>query len=287
MSFITELKRRNVFKVGFAYAVVSWLVMQVSSTAAPALSLPEWTTSMITFLLVLGFPITLILAWAFELTPDGIRSTQAASIEEDVTRLTSRRLDFAIIALLGAAVVFLVMDNYILEDDAATVVDAAPEPVAEEAAPEPQPAPEPAVPEQPEVLPNSVAVLPFENLSLDPENAFFAAGIHEETLNQLTKLHNLSVISRTSVLRYEDSELSIPEIATELNVGAVMEGSVRYADDKVRITAQLIDAATDEHLWSEVYERDFADIFAIQSDIAMNIANALEAEFSLEEAGEY
>ena len=190
-------------------------------------------------------------------------------------------MDFAIIVLLVVALGFVVVDNYFLDEDTEFVAEAPVAPDAEVPSSEPEPAP--AVAEQREVLPNSVAVLPFENLSLDPENAFFAAGIHEETLNQLTKLHNLSVISRTSVLRYEDSDLSIPEIASELSVGAVMEGSVRYADDKVRITAQLIDAATDEHLWSEVYERDFADIFAIQSDIAMNIANALEAEFSLEE----
>lgn len=127
------------------------------------------------------------------------------------------------------------------------------------------------------VLPNSVAVLPFENLSPAPENAYFAAGIHEEILNQLVKLRNLSVISRTSVVRHTDSDLSIPEIANELNVETVMEGSVRYAGERVRISAQLIDADTDEHLWSDVYGRDFSDVFAIQADIAMNIANALQA----------
>ena len=134
-----------------------------------------------------------------------------------------------------------------------------------------------------EILTNSIAVLPFENLSPDLDNAYFAAGIHEEVLNQLAKLREVSVISRTSVMRYADSDLSIPEIADELNVGTVLEGSVRYASDRVRITAQLVDAATDEHLWSEVYERDFADIFAIQTDIATNIANALEIELSLAE----
>ena len=137
--------------------------------------------------------------------------------------------------------------------------------------------------EESSVLPNSVAVLPFGNLSPDPDNAYFAAGLHEEILNQLTKLRDLSVISRTSVLRYQDSDLSIPEIARELNVGTVMEGSVRYANERVRITMQLIDAETDEHLWSETYDREFADIFAIESDIAMNVANALQVEFSLEE----
>ena len=133
------------------------------------------------------------------------------------------------------------------------------------------------------VLRNSVAVLPFENLSPNPDDAFFAAGIHEEILNQLAKLRNLSVISRTSVLRYKDTDLTIPAIAAELHVQSVMEGSVRYAGDRVRIAAQLIDAKTDEHLWSEIYERDISDVFAIQADIAINIARALEAAFSLAE----
>jgi TolB-like protein/DNA-binding winged helix-turn-helix (wHTH) protein/Tfp pilus assembly protein PilF len=132
-------------------------------------------------------------------------------------------------------------------------------------------------------LSKSVAVLPFENLSLDPENAFFAAGVHEEVLNQLAKLRDLRLISRTSVLRYADSDLSIPEIARALNVGVVMEGSVRYTDDRIRITTQLIDAVTDEQLWSETYEREFVDIFAIEIDIAVKIADALQTELSLAE----
>ncbi len=128
-----------------------------------------------------------------------------------------------------------------------------------------------------------MAVLPFDNLSPNPDEAYFAIGLHDEILSQLAKMINLSVISRTSVLRYADSDLSVPEIARELNVETVMEGSVRYANNRVRITTQLIDAATDEHLWSETYDREFSDIFAIESDIAMNIANAVGAEFSLEE----
>ena len=134
-----------------------------------------------------------------------------------------------------------------------------------------------------EVLPGSVAVLPFENLSPEADDAYFAAGIHEEVLSQLAKLDNVNVISRTSVARYASTDLSIPQIAAELRVGAVMEGSVRYANDRVRIAAQLVDAASDQALWSDVYERDFADVFAIQADIAMNIANALQAEFSVAE----
>ncbi|MCZ6761163.1 MAG: tetratricopeptide repeat protein, partial [Gemmatimonadetes bacterium] len=181
---------------------------------------------------------------------------------------------------------FMFVDNYLPESGpfAGAEIDPASFDVELD---EPPSTAEPTSPEdedeQRAVLPNSVAVLPFDNLSPDPDDAYFAIGLHDEILSQLAKLSNLSVISRTSMLRYADSDLSIPEIARELNVGTVMEGSVRYADNRVRITTQLIDAATDEHLWSETYEREFSDIFAIESDIAMNIANALEAEFSLAE----
>jgi len=248
-----ELKRRNVVKVAVAYAIVGWLLIEVTTTVLPTFEAPAWVLQTITFVIILGFPLAVVLSWIFDLTPEGLERTGPVPVSGRVAKSSERKLDFAIIGALVLALGFVVY-NYVLEDRGAVAV-----------------------------LPNSVAVLPFENLSLDPEDAFFASGIHEETLNQLAKLRNLSVISRTSMLRYADSDLSIPEIAEELNVQTVMEGSVRYAADRVRITAQLIDAATDEHLWSEVYERDFADIFAIQSDIAMNIANALEAEFSLEE----
>lgn len=199
--------------------------------------------------------------------------------------MTGRKLDFAIIGLLAAAVVFMFVDNYLPQSGpfAGAAIDPAsvlPEPVPAPTTPVSPPAAE-AV--QSTARPNSVAVLPFDNLSPDPNDAYFAAGLHDEILGELAKLQNLSVISRTTMLRYADSDLSIPEIARELNVETVMEGGVRYANNRVRITTQLIDAETDEHLWSETYDRDFDDIFAIESDIAMNIANALEAEFSTAE----
>ncbi len=250
MSFFGELRRRNVFRVGIAYLAAAWLLVQVADLVLSNFDSPAWIIQALIFSTALGFPLTLVLAWFYELTPEGIKAASDVEAVEAV-RFTGRKIDFVIIGLLVLAVGFLLLRSP-LESRGS-------------------------------VLPNSVAVLPFENLSPDPDNSYFAAGIHEETLNQLAKLENLSVISRTSVLRYQDTNLSIPEIAAELNVGTVMEGSVRYAEDRVRITAQLIDASTDEHLWSDVYERDFADIFAIQSDIAMNIANALEAEFSPEE----
>jgi len=268
-----ELKRRNVVKVAVAYAIVAWLLIEISATVLPAFEAPDWILRVIILLIGIGFVLALFLSWAFELTPQGVVRTDEVPASESVTQVTGQKLNYLIIAALVLALGFVVVDNYVLDG------------LVQEVTVEEMAAPEPVSPlqEARDVLQNSVAVLPFENLSLDPENAFFAAGIHEETLNQLVKIRHLSVISRTSVLRYQNSDLSIPEIAKELNVQTVLEGSVRYAGDRVRIAAQLIDANTDEHLWSEIYDRDFSDIFAIQSDIAMNIANALEAEFSLEE----
>ena len=259
MSFFGELRRRNVVKVAVAYAIVGWLLVQVADTFFPALQLPEWTVTFVAGLVILGFPLALILSWAYELTPDGMERTESILLPESIAKVTGRKLDFAIIGLLVLAVGFMFVDNYLLPESSESSVRTR------------------------EVLPSSVAVLPFENLSPNADDAFFAAGLHEEVLNQLAKLRDLSVISRTSVLRYSGSGLSIPEIARELNVGTIMEGSVRYASDRVRITMQLIDATTDEHLWSETYDREFADIFAVETDIALNVASALEAEFSLEE----
>ena len=250
MSFFGELRRRNVFRMGVAYLAAVWVLIEVTNTIVPIINAPPWILQALVFSSALGFPLALVLAWFYEWTSEGIKAASELEAPEPV-RFMGRKLDFAIIGLLVLAVGILLVRSPL--DD------------------------------QEGVLPNSVAVLPFDNLSPDPNDAYFAAGLHDEILSRLGKLSNLSVISRTSMLRYADSDLSIPEIARELNVGTVMEGSVRYAAGRVRITTQLIDAETDEHLWSETYEREFADIFAIESDIAINVANALEAEFSLEE----
>lgn len=273
MSFWGELKRRNVVKVGTAYAIVAWLLIQVAATLMPVFGAPDWVLPVFSVFVILGFPLALIVAWAYELTPDGLKPTASVPLSESLTPATGQKLNHIVIGLLGLAVVFLVIDNYVLVGDSQpNVVQQAPAATPESAGAEAR-----------DVLEKSVAVLPFANLSPDPANAFFAAGIHEEVLNQLAKLSSLSVISRTTMLRYANSSLSIPEIARELNVETVMEGSVRYGGNRVRITAQLIDPTTDQHLWSETYDREFDDIFAIESDIAMNIANAMEAEFSLAE----
>jgi TolB-like protein len=281
MSFWGELKRRNVVKVGLAYAVVAWLLLQIAAIVVPTFDAPQWVMPTLTFVLILGFPLVLIVAWSFEITPEGIKKTAHVPLEDSITHVTGQKLNYLVTTLLAVAVVFLVVDNYVLDDSAepraggegsATVTQTpAVSPVVD------------AAPSGSAVLPNSVAVLPFVNLSPKEDEAYFAAGIHEEILNQLAKLGNLNVIARTSVMRYAGSDKTIPEIARELNVGSVMEGSVRYADGQVLVTAQLIDAGTNVNLWSDSYQRDFSNIFAIQADVAMNVANALRAEFSPEE----
>lgn len=264
MSFWGELKRRKLVQVTAVYAVVAWLLVQIVATVETPLSLPDWFDTAVIVLLLVGFPITLIVSWAFNLTPEGLVKDESAGSAPPQNR---RRIEYALIGLLAVAIAWIGYRELAPSRDASSSELASSET---------------ALPQQT----NSVAVLPFQNLSLDPENAFFAAGIHEEVLNQLAKLSNLSVTSRTSVLRFENTNLPIPEIAAQLNVRNVLEGSVRYADQRVRIAAQLIDAETDEHLWSEIYEREMADIFAIQADIAVSIADSLAAEFSLEEQAE-
>jgi len=285
-----ELKRRNVVKVAVAYAIVGWLLVQVADIFFPALQLPEWTVTLVASLVVLGFPLALILSWAYELTPDGMERTKSVPLSETVTRVTGRKFDFVIIGLLVLAVGFMFVDNYLPESGPFAGADIDPASLEVELDEPPSIAvdPTPAIAEedQRDVLPNSVAVLPCDNLSPDPDDAYFALSIHEEILNQLVKIRDLNVIARTSVMQYAEARPPIPQIAAELNVGAVVECSVRYAGDAILVTAQLIDPETNSHLWSDTYPGDLSDlstIFAMQADIAMNIANALKAEFSLSE----
>ncbi len=240
-----------------AYAIVGWLLIEVASVLLPTFQAPEWVMRVFSFFIIAGFPVALILSWAYELTPEGIKLERDVAAGESITHVTGRKLDFAIIGALVLALGFVVY-NYVLEDGEVAVG----------------------------VLPNSVAVLLCDNLSPDPEDAYFALSIHEEILNQLVKIRALNVIARTSVMQYAEVRPPIPQIAEELNVGAVVECSVRYAGDAILVTAQLIDPETNSHLWSDTYPGDLSDlstVFAMQADIAMNIANAVGAEFSLEE----
>lgn len=278
-SFLAELRRRNVFKVAAAYAIVGWLLIQVATVFAPALNLPGWTVRFVAFVLVLGFPVGLVLSWAYELTPQGVKRTKTVPLAQSVTHVTGRKLDFAIIALLLVGIGFLVVDRYVLRaalpaaveqnTAAATIPDVAN--VSEATAPDPR----------------SIAALPFDNESAQAENAgFFANGIHDELLTQLTKISSLKVISRTSVEEYRNSSKNMREIGRELGVAKLLEGRVQRAGDMVRINVQLIDAETDQHIWADTYNRELTvqNIFAIQSEIATDIAKALQAALSPDEA---
>ena len=256
-SFWGELRRRNVFKVVVAYAIVGWLLIEMSATVFPALKLPEWTVTFVTALILISFPIILIGAWAFEVTPDGIKRTREVPLEHSVTHITGRKFDFAIIALLVLALVFVVVDNYVLRDE---------------------PAPAPSEQTRPAIQPveKSIAVLPFVNMSSDPEQEFFSDGLSEEILNLLAKIPSLKVIGRTSSFAFKGKNQDLRGIGQALGVNTVLEGSVRKSGDRVRITAQLIDVLDGAHIWSESYDRTLTDIFAVQDDVAAAIIDALQ-----------
>jgi len=287
MSLFGELKRRNVFKVTAAYVIVAWLVMQVAEVMGPALRLPEWAISLVAFILILGFPVAMVLAWAFELTPEGLRREAEVDRAESITHVTGRHLNRLIVGLLVVAVAYLAWDRFLQtgrqpspDTETATVTGGQPggaEPGVDEAAPR----------DHGEVssTDRSIAVLPFQNRSANEENAaFFADGVHDEILTNLSKIGDLKVISRTSVMVYRDSDKNMRQIGEELGVATLLEGAVQRAGDTVRINVQLIDAETDEHLWASTYDRQLTveSVFAIQSEIALAIADALEAALSPE-----
>ena len=264
MELIAELRRRNVFRVAFAYVVVAWLVLQVGDTLAPALHLGEGVTSVLAFFLILGLPIALFFAWAYELTPDGIRKEEDVDRSASITQETGKKFDRMIIGILVIAVAYFAFDKFILDPsrDAAQVEAAAGQ----------------AEIDDNRIERNSIAVLPFADLSPEGDQAYFSDGIAEEILNVLVRVDDLNVASRTSSFGFKGQEaLGIPTIAAKLRVRHVLEGSVRKAGDTIRITAQLIDAETDQHLWSDTYDRQLTaeSIFAIQDEIAKAIVKEL------------
>lgn len=242
MGLVAELRRRNVLRMAVLYVVAAWLVMQVAEVIITLANLPDWIGKAILGLLALGFPIALIFSWFYEITPEGISLETDVEPGESITHVTGRRLDFLVISLLCAAVILFAYDKWWT----------------------------PGPPEQ------SIAVLPFENISADPEQEYFSDGISEELLNLLAQIRELRVISRSSAFTFKGKHVDVPTVAEQLNVAYVLEGSVRKAGDRVRITAQLIDARTDSHLWSESYERKLDDIFAIQDEISAAIVGALK-----------
>jgi TolB-like protein/Tfp pilus assembly protein PilF len=275
MTLFNELKRRNVFRVAAAYAVVGWLVIEVAATIAPQLNLPEWVPRLITFVVLLGFPVALVLSWAYELTPEGVKRAEDVHPGESITPKTGRRIDrLILVGALGVIVLLVAERIWFAGQSEALPATAAVAGTAAQTGSDPQAAA--ASPTQPRPADNSIAVLPFTNMSDDPQQAYFADGISEELLNLLARIPQLEVTARTSSFSFKGRELAIPEIARQLHVAHVLEGSVRKSGERVRITAQLIDAAADKHLWSQSYDRRLVDIFAIQDEIAADVVKQLK-----------
>ena len=276
MSFLQELKRRNVVKVGIAYAVTTWILMQLTDVVSDILALPEWAPKLILLILVVGFIPALIMAWAFELTPEGIKREKDVERKESITLQTSRKLDYTIMVLLGLSLAYFIWESRFEQKTAqyeAAYAEVTSDTVVVDA-------PAPGVNDDAiGIDKNSIAVLPFANRSADAADVYFTDGIHDDLLTQLSKIEAFSVISRTSVMEYRDTTKNLRDIAKELRVANVMEGSVQRAGDRVRINVQLIDAYTDEHLWAESYDRELttSNLFDIQSEIALAIASALRA----------
>jgi TolB-like protein/Tfp pilus assembly protein PilF len=277
MGFFAELKRRNVFRVGVAYAVAAWVFLQVLDLVMEYIAAPVWIMHLTMMLLAAGLPAMLIGAWLFEITPEGVKLEREVDRTRSITRQTGRKLDKLVIVFLIIAVVFLLADRFAFRDLPPKQPSATAQPAAE-------PSPAAAAPE-PGDRDRSIAVLPLANRSANPEDAFFAEGIHDELLTQLSRISSLKVISRTSVMGYAGTTKRMPEIGNELGVATLLEGGVQRAGDRVRINVQLIEAATDEHLWAEVYDRELTadNLFDIQSDITRSIANALQAVLTGEE----
>jgi len=248
-NFFAELKRRNVYKVAMAYAVAGWALSQGIAQVFPVFDVPNWAIRLIVLLIILGLPIALVLAWMFELTPHGIKRTETADAMPTTSRQNKRAWIYVLVIGGLISIGLFVLGRY----TAPTV------------------APLPA---------KSIAVLPFENLSEDKANAYFADGIQVEILTRLAKIADLKVISRTSTQRYQSKPGNLAEIAKQLGVANILEGSVQKAADQVRVNVQLVNVQTDSQLWAETYDRKLTDIFSVESEIAIRIAESLQAKLS-------
>jgi len=257
-NFVSELKRRNVYKVAIAYGVVAWLLMQVASQIFPFFEIPNWAVRLVVLLLIIGFPIALILAWAFELTPEGIKRAEDVDLTKSTTRRSSHKLlsITAVVAIVAAAL-FVGGRLNLFHSKPSTTTGVASD--------------------------KSIAVLPFDNLSRDPDNAYFAEGIQDEILTRLSKIADLKVISRTSTQHYKSAPDNLREIAKQLEVAHILEGSVQKSGDSVRVNVQLIKAANDSHLWADTFDRKLTDIFSVESEVAKTIAEQLRAKLTGQE----
>jgi TolB-like protein len=252
-NFFAELKRRNVYKVAVAYAVVGWLVIQISSTVLPTFHAPEWIVQTLVVLVAVGFPIALVIAWAFEATPEGIKRTEIADGMPMAAGQKKHAWIYIVVICGAISVALFSLGRYTAGNKTVS---------------------------SNEFSNKSIAVLPFENLSSDKENAYFAEGIQDEILTRLAKIGALKVISRTSTSHFASSPQNLPEIARQLGVANILEGTVQKARDAVHVNVQLIRAATDDHLWAESYDRNLDDIFGVEKEVAQSIASALNAKLT-------
>src|SRR6266487_3344798 len=257
--FFTELKRRNVYKVAIAYAVVAWLLMQAASILFPTFEAPPWTMKVFVAVTALGFPIALIIAWAFELTPEGLKQTESA--DELPKRTTRNRAWIYVVVIAGSISMSLFFLGRYTASKQSEPSSASTQSIGT-------------------ISEKSVAVLPFENRSEDKANAYFADGIQDEILTRLSKIAELKVISRTSTQHYKSAPENLPEIAKLLGVAHILEGSVQKSGDAVRVNVQLIKAANDSHLWADTFDRKLTDIFSVESEIAKAIADQLRAKLT-------
>src|SRR5947207_4712415 len=251
-NFFAELKRRNVYRVAVAYAVVGWLLIQIATQVFPFFEISNAGVRLVLLLIIIGFPIALVIAWVFESTPEGLKRTETVDLSKSIRRKTGRKLDFLIIAVLLLVLAILVFQP--LRPYSPRAISLPPQ--------------------------KSIAVLPFENRSGDKINAYLADGIQDEILARLAKIGALKVISRTSTQHYKSTPENLPAIARQLGVENILEGSVQKSGDQVCVTVQLFKAATDSHLWAEIYDRKLTDIFKVESEIATAIAETLQAKLT-------
>ena len=255
-NFFAELKRRNVYKVGIAYIVAGWALSQGIAQVFPIFDIPNWIIRLIVLLIILGLPIALVLAWTFELTPQGIKRTETADAMPETARQKKHTWIYVVVIAGLFSIGLFFLGRYSAKN---------------------------ATPRQSEaatVSQKSIAVLPFDNLSRDPDNAYFCEGVQDEILTRLAKVADLKVISRTSTQHFKSTPDNLPQIAKQLGVAHILEGSVQKSSDQVRVNVQLINALTDAHLWADTYDRKLTDIFAVESEIAKNIAETLQARLS-------
>jgi TolB-like protein/Flp pilus assembly protein TadD len=252
-TFFGELKRRNVYKVAVAYAIVGWLLVQIATQVFPFLEIPNWVVRLVIVLVAAGFPISLVIAWAFEATPEGIKRTEVADTMPAVANQKKNAWIYVVVIGVAISIALFFLGRYTARTGGVR---------------------------SGQLSEKSIAVLPFENLSEEKGNAYFAEGIQDEILARLAKIADLKVISRTSTQKYKSAPDNLREIAKQLAVANILEGSVQKAADQVRVTVQLINATTDAHLWAETYDRKLTDIFAVESDIAKTIADTLQAKLT-------